>query len=219
MSDQGNNPNQPFDGQPKRNNRFYQPATWSPGGGPGGSPKVSGGYEQSKTNGPISTRGINRRDQRYTESAASLIAKRNARATSEYAGTVVLQGQLGTIDLRSPSGNNYDLAGDTSTCDCPDFWRLAQSGYTTVQCKHQIIAAARVSVVGGYANLPWSTARLAEAIGVDRRTAENLCKEGEVPATKSHGIWVINYDGTVQTAIDNYQARLVMPNEEPPIPV
>lgn len=206
------NPNQPFDGQPERNNREYVPASWANLGGGGGAPKLGGGYEQSKTDGQIATRGINRKDQRYALDETELQSRRQTRANAEAATTVVLQGAMGFIDLRSQSGNNYDLDDTGNGCDCPDKWRLFESGKASVNCKHELIAQMALSNVGGYTNLPWSTGRLAEAIGIDERTAQRLCFDGKVPATKVHGIWTITYDTTVQTAIDDYRATMVMPD-------
>ena len=209
---------QPYSHGADENNRSYVPAVWESGAGPGGSPKVSGGYEQSKTNGPIATRGFNRRDQRYLQDEATLQANRDARATAEASGTIVLQGALGLIELRSPSGNNYDLAGDASTCDCPDMWRLTQSGKTGVACKHRVIAAGALMVAGGYTGLPWSTARAAEFIGIDERTVQQLCHNGTIPATKFNGNWVINPDTTTMTAITDYTMRLIMQDHKPEPP-
>ena len=209
---------QPQKGDPKRSNRHYVPATWTPPGSGGGHPKTGGGYEQSKTDGAITTRGLNRKDQRYTQPAATLQASRDARALAEYATTVVLQGALGLIELRSPSGNNYDLDSTGRNCDCPDRWRLNQSGYPTVTCKHENIATMALGSVGGYANLDWSVARLAEAIGVDERTAANLCADGTVIATKVHNVWVIPNNAATHTAVTTYQAKMVMPTRRPEPP-
>src|SRR5690348_6107822 len=103
------NDTQPFTHGTDENNREYIPATWSPGGGPGGSPKVSGGYTKSKTNGPVSTRGLNRRDQRWTQPEATLIANFTARGIAELPSCVIAQGAKNRIEFRAPSGNNYDL--------------------------------------------------------------------------------------------------------------
>lgn len=209
---------QPFTHGTNENNREYVPAVWSPGGGPGGSPKVSGGYEQSKTNGPVPTRGLNRKDQRYTQPEATIIANRTARAASEQSTTVIAQGKGSLIELRAISGNNYDIAHTADMCDCPDFWRLRQSGYTVALCKHCYMAQAAIAAVGGYVNLPWSTSKLAEVLGTSERNAQDLCRRGQITATKIHNVWVIGYNPGVQAQIDAYVATFVRKNEWPKPP-
>lgn len=209
---------QPFTHGTDENNREYVPAVWSPGGGPGGSPKVSGGYEKSRTDGQVPTRGLNRKDQRYAQPEATLIANRQARALSEAATTVVTQGSSSLVELRSPSGNNYDLANDGLSCDCPDFWRLRESGYNTAVCKHCYIVQNAITAVGGYANLPWSTSKLAEVLGTSERNAQDLCRRGQIAATKIHNVWVIGYNPSVQAQIDAYVATFVKPHEWPKPP-
>jgi hypothetical protein len=209
---------QPFGHGTKRNNREYVDGEFVSGGGPGGSPLVSGGYEQSKTNGPIASRGLNRKDQRYVQPEATIIANRQARAVSEISAAVITQGATGLCELRTVSGNNYDTNDTGTQCDCPDFWRLRESGYTVAVCKHCYMVQAAILAVGGVSNLPWSTAKLAEVIGISERTAQELCRDGKVTATKVHNVWVIGYNPSVQAEIDAYMAKLVQPNNPPPIP-
>lgn len=209
---------QPLNHGPKRNNREYVDGDFQSGAGPGGSPLVSGGYEVSKTNGPIASRGLNRRDQRYEQPEATIIANRQARALAEQSSTIICQGKTGLCEVRSISGNNYDTDDTGNHCDCPDFWRLRQSGYTTAVCKHCYMVQTAIVAVGGFANLPWSTAKLAQVIGIEERTAQELCRRGDIAATKIHNVWVIGYNPAVQAQIDAYVAKLIRPDERPEPP-
>jgi len=197
------------------NNREYIPATWESGGGPGGSPKVSGGETVPRFGTSAPPRGYNRKDQRYEQPEATLIANRTARAASEQSATVIAQGASLVVEVRSITGNNYDTTNDGKICDCPDYDRLRKSGYTVAVCKHCIMVQTALAAVGGYVNLPWSTSKLAEVLGIAERTAQDLCRTGQVTATKIHNVWIIGYNPAVQAQIDTYRAKMIRQGEWP----
>lgn len=194
---------------PKQSHRRYVPATWAEPGEGGGAPKESGGYTvDTRTSGPA-PRAFNRPDQRYLLSVTEAQTRRNDRAAAEYADTVILAGDNGLIEVRSSSGNNYDVDHDRAFCDCPDHWRLSQSYVVDVKCKHRVMVETAIAAVGGYANLDWSCDRVAEELGLDRRTVEALCEEGFFDAVKIHQVWVISNGGTLPVQIAAYRDKII----------
>jgi hypothetical protein len=208
MSDDGNQ-TQPFGGPRKRRHRQYIHAEWAAPGAGGGHPKLSGGVTIDDQGNVIQARAFNRPDQRYDQSEAELTARRLARAAAEKPNSVVLMGAGNIIEFRAESGNNYDLMADGTGCDCPDQWRLNESGKTGVVCKHSAICASVLADVGGYDFLPLATSKIAELIGIDVRTAEHLCQIGFIVAAKVNGVWVIPNDTATVDQIDAYKAKII----------
>lgn len=199
---------QPNRNAPERNRRTYVPATWAAPGMGAGHPKLSGGETIDNKTGNPAPRGMNRPDQRYAGTDATLDANRAARAASEYATSVILLGAEGRYEVRATSGNNYDVASDTNDCDCPDQFRLKASGKLAAYCKHcHLVRLALIDPLLPN-GLKWSTAKLAEAIGIDERSAEILCDTGTVAASKVHNVWVID-PLTGGTAVTNQQRKQV----------
>lgn len=180
---------QPFSNDPTRKHRIYIPATWAAPGMGGGHPKLSGGVTVDYKTGLPAPRAYNRPDQRYDLTQSELLSRREGRAAAEYAETVILRGDGGRYEVRSRSGNNYDVSSDLLFCDCPDWLRVDESGYGIIRCKHiylVMLALADESLPDG---VWWSTARLAEFLGVSERVAQFLCQDGFFDATKVHGVW------------------------------
>lgn len=186
---------QPFGNIPERRRRIWIPAVWKPVGSGGGAPKISGGFEADIQSGIVVPRSFNRPDQRYTLDETELIARREARAAAEYALSVVLLGENNLFEVRSISGNNYDVASDLSSCDCPDKLRLSLSGQPEVPCKHMLIVDMALSDPIYTDGLNWSTDKAAEAVGVDVSTIQKACRDGLISASKVHNVWVITPAG------------------------
>jgi len=182
---------QPLANVPERGRRHWVPAAWKPTGEGGGAPKISGGFEVDNRSGAMVPRSYNRPDQRYSQDAATLQAKRTARATDEYPSSVILKGARGIYEVRSASGNNYDVSGDVSRCDCPDRLRLDQSGRETVTCKHQILVQLALDDPALTDGVPWSCEKAAEFVGIDVNTVRRACRDGKIPAVMVHSVWII----------------------------
>jgi hypothetical protein len=183
---------QPYSHGSKINHRKYIPATWKPRGAGGGHPKLSGGITVDTRTGNPAPTGLNRVDQRYQQSVATLNANRASRATSEYAAAVILLGNGGIYEVRSPSGNNYDVAPTVDNCDCPDQLKIGLSGKTGAFCKHiHLVNLALADPMLPHGPL-WATSKLAEYLSISERTAEQLCENGTVSATKKHDVWMID---------------------------
>lgn len=185
---------QPFSNLPERRRREWVPSVWAAPGTGGGAPKISGGYERDIVSGAPAPRAFNRPDQRYTQADATMQANRTARAAAEYSSSVILQGPNNIIEVRSSSGNNYDVASDLSNCDCPDIWRLRQSGKPSVTCKH--IELARMALLDPvYASGLWQSAeKVAIDAGVSVEAVRAACQQGLITASKLHGVWAIPPD-------------------------
>lgn len=169
--------------------RRYIGAKWKPAGEGGGHPKISGGYETDTRGHPITARGFNRPDQRYTAPAADLRAKRETRAMMEVGDTSVTLISGGRVGIRTITGNIYRVDPTALTCDCPDMVRLrANPDYDDVYCKHILIAQIAIGQ-GTPQGLPWSCAAIAEAAGCEPRTVENHIRQGHLTASKINGVW------------------------------
>lgn len=204
----------PKDSQPNKNptphvRRQYVPAVWAPPGMGTGHPKLSGGVTIDEHGNIIAARAYNRPDQRYAISADDALSRRLSRAVSEYSDTVILRGSNNSVEVRSKSGNNYDLPSTLTACDCPDFLRLGESYDTFVPCKHILMAQTAVSVVIGYGNLDWAVSYLAEVIGVEERTAQTYCEKGEVYAFKRHNVWIIPQGHNLMLNVEQLRAKII----------
>lgn len=200
---------QPLANHPSRNRRIYIPATWAKPGEGGGAPKLSGGQTIDKQTGDPAPRGLNRPDQRYRLPIEEVWARRADRAEAEYPATVIAQGCNGNIELRAPSGNNYELTRDGTGCDCPDQMKLSASYEEATMCKHGLCVLIAMAEAGGYENLPMGVNRLAEVLGIAQRTAEQLCANGKIPATKRHEVWLCTPGPALFTAIATYLSNVV----------
>jgi len=199
---------QPERNKPNRDHRIYIPATWAAPGTGGGAPKLSGGVTIDHKTGAPAPRALNRPDQRYNQPLSTIIANRQARAASEYATSVTLLGAEGRYEVRSPSGNSYDVGSAVLDCDCPDWFRLDESGYGIIRCKHIYIVMTALSDPGLPQGIPWSCAKLAEECTCAERTAQHLCQIGDCIATLTHNVWVIQPDdGEAAAAV--YRSRLI----------
>lgn len=198
---------QPFANPAAPSHRHYVPATWAEKGEGGGAPKLSGGYELDNRTGERAPRSFNRPSARYAQDAATLETNRATRGAEEAPDCYIAQGAGGETEIRTPSGNNYDIAADGFTCDCPDRQRLNQSGHPTLKCKHVYAVEAAVASAGGYANLPWAPSKWAETVGIAIRTAESLCRLGIITATKKLDCWQIT-PGDAETAAETYRANM-----------
>lgn len=181
----------PFRNAEGLGHRAYIPATWAAAGHGGGSPKLSGGVEIDIRSGMPTPRGLNRPGQRYEQPSSTMQANRKSRANAEYATSVILQGEGGQFEVHSASGNNYDIAPNLVTCDCPDWYKQEASGYGIVRCKHIYLVIKALSDPLFADGLNWSCAKWAQVTGIDERTVQRLCQEGFIPATKILGVWVI----------------------------
>lgn len=209
---------QPYRNPAEQPHRVYVPATWAEPGEGGGQPKLDGGVTLDENGAPTTARGFNRPDSRYAQPVETIRANRATRATSEEPYTVVLRGANSTIFLRAPSGNNYDLQSDGTGCNCPDQLRLDASYGEGEQCKHSLIAQMKLTAIGGYIYLDWSSSMMAETLGCDVRTVENLCHEGKINAFKANKVWVIPYGQATWDFILDYQSKIVEPTGEIDIP-
>lgn len=182
--------------QPNRNpqghnNRVYIPADWVSGGGPGGSPKVSGGVEIDIRTGNPAPRGLNRKSQVYELTQTEIQTRRKAQALAEYATTSICLGAERQYHVRTASGNCYEVSKSLITCDCPDWFKQEQSGYGIVRCKHIWMCIKALADPAYPDGLDWGTGLFAAETGIDIRTVENLCKEGFVAAFKVNSDWHI----------------------------
>ncbi len=182
---------QPLANIPERNRRKWIPATWAAAGAGGGHPKLSGGFQADAVTGNPVPRSFNRPDQRYAQPTAILQTNRTTRAASEYATSVILVGPSSTFEIRSASGNSYDVGGSLAKCDCPDWLRLQESAQPTVTCKH--IEMVKLALADPL--LPhgpdWSAAAVAENAKVDVHTIRHACQRGWIAATKRNNVWLI----------------------------
>lgn len=199
-------------GQPTGNpqahhNRVYIPADWVSGGGPGGSPKVSGGVEVDTRTGAIAPRGLNRANQRYELTQTEIQTRRKATAASEYASTSICLGERDGYHLRSVSRNCYEVSKNLVTCDCPDWMKQEQSGYGIVRCKHIWMVITALNDPGLPDGLDWGTGKFAEVTGIDIRTVERLCQEGFVTAFKVNSDWHIPAV-EAPTGVAEYKAKM-----------
>lgn len=137
-----------------------------------------------------------------------IITRRSATALKEYDGTVITQGWDGNVMFRGITGNNYMVSQGGEACNCPDFWRLRESGYNLAQCKHQLMLALAIAHFGSIGGIPWNTTLLASTIGCSIRTAEHQCEIGAVAATKVHQVWVIPAPNAV-AFVPVYQSNIV----------
>lgn len=183
---------QPRRGKPSDDHREYIPATWASAGQGNGHPKLSGGVTVDRRTGEVAPRALNRPDSRYEQPQATIIANRIARGEAEYAGTVILIGSGDRYEVRAISGNNYDVSADRLHCDCPDWLRMEESGYGIVKCKHIYMVQMALDDPQLAHGVPYSCDKVAEMLGADTRTIQNLCQIGECPATKRHNVWVID---------------------------
>lgn len=199
---------QPFAGPPDRKHRVYIHAEWAKPGMGGGHPKLSGGVTIDPRDGSPAPRGWNRADARYTQPLSTILANREARGVTDGAESVVLQGALSLYEVRGPSGNNYDVSGSLLTCDCPDWWRLEESGYGIVRCKHIYAVMRALASPSNVLAYGLSCSYVAELIGCDERTVEQLCADGVITAIKVHQVWVIDpVAAPPQAAV--YKSRIV----------
>ncbi len=186
----------PDDTQPERNeilaHRIYERAVWAAPGTGGGHPKLSGGIEIDTRSGLPAPRGLNRRGQQYQLSQTEITARREARAALEYPTSVILLGWHNQFEVRTPSGNNYDVDPAVITCDCPDYMKQDQSGYGKVRCKHIIMVNLAFADPVNIGGLDWSTSKWADEADVDERTCQHLCEIGVIPAVQDHRVWRIN---------------------------
>lgn len=203
---------QPLANLPSRKRREWIPSEWSAPGEGGGAPKLGGGIEIDTKTGQEAPRSYNRPDQRYALPAGELQSRREARAAAEYPDTVILIGEDNIIEVRSISGNNYSVASDMQSCDCPDNLRLIASGRTDVACKHRLMAQMAWAAELSGIPIPWSTARAAQEAGVAVETVRQACANGLVVASKVHNVWLIqpNQGQTLAAMYTRSQPRILV---------
>lgn len=199
---------QPQKGNRKTPARTYVPATWAAPGTGGGHPKLSGGYEVDIHGAILPTRGLNRASQTYEQPQSTLNANRAARALAELDSTIILIGAGGEYEVRSESGNQYDVIISPHHCDCPDWLKLKQS-FTGefVDCKHVKMVAIRLANAGTDP-LYYATSWVAEQSGFSLRAVQDTLAKGLFPVTKTNGVYLI--DPVTAPAIVAYlRAKLV----------
>ena len=181
-------------------NRHYEKAKWHPKDAEHPSPKVSGGVEKDSKGRDIPARGYNRPDQRYSKPLADILSGRRSKAEAEFAASLVLQHTNGGYLVVSAADNKYTVNATLHACDCGDDMRLAESeeplpggnGQTYKErgadCKHILIVnrALASPPAGG---LPWTTAKLAEAItaGAEERGMQESLSERTVALHCANG--------------------------------
>lgn len=158
---------------------------------------------------PIPTRGLNRADQRYSQPRETIIANRLARATAEYGTAAIALGAGGVVEVRSASGNCYEVGPGSPPCNCPDLYKLRLSYEGDVYCKHILMVDIAIAEYGSLAQLPWGTPRIAEEIGCAQATAETLCRLGRVPAVRVNSMWVAEQTDALRAAIALYKSRVL----------
>lgn len=183
--------NQPLQGDPRRDHRVYIHATWAAPGTGGGHPKLSGGITVDLKTGNPAPRSFNRPNQVYNLTQSEILSRRSASADAEYATSVILQGPSGSFEIRSQSGNNYDVNDTVSKCDCPDWLRVDNSGYGIVRCKHIYLVFKALADPSFPFGLDWSVRKAAEETGFSERAIQEACEKGFVFATKTHNVWRI----------------------------
>lgn len=188
-------------------NRRYIPAEWAEPGEGEGAPKLGGGVTVDKDGNTITARGRNRPDQRYELDSIELANRRLARALAEEPATVVICGAGRSIVVRSPSGNFYRTDENGDGCTCPDRDRLNKSDRASVECKHETIVGIRLAEYGEYDALPVGAEWVAEFLQIAGETAAVHIHDGELPATKTHNVWVCERTPEFYTALSAMQAK------------
>lgn len=182
---------QPLPNPIKPRNRVYITAEWAAPGTSGGHPKLSGGVEVDIRTGANAPRGLNRPGQRYELTQTELQNRRKATALAEYSSVSICLGEGNQYEVRSASGNSYDVSPNLVTCDCPDWIKQELSGYGIVRCKHIWMVIKALNDPALPDGLDWGTSKLAEAIGIDERTVQQLCQQGFFTAFKVNENWHI----------------------------
>ena len=170
--------------------RRYVKATWK--SGTHGRPKQSGGEEVNAKGKPITARGFNRPDQRYSKPVSEIRAARLARATElEKVALFLDNGE--NYQITTPEGNRYLIALDFSKCNCGDFFRLQESypNEPGLICKHIGAIQCHANTAANWP-LAWTCAKMAAAMTVSVNTVRAHCEQRHIVAVKKLATWAID---------------------------